>query len=96
MTEKPSYWGDAINELVYCVRKYGEFTFDPSHRSRLIVEAKSFSELQVILAVFALSEPDQVIDELMLAIVGGHMNQPIPDIDGMRRWPWDVDDEVDV
>ncbi|MGV1944864.1 MULTISPECIES: hypothetical protein [unclassified Agrobacterium] len=96
MTDKPSYWGDAVSELVYCVRKYGEYTFDPSHRSRLIIEAKTLSELQVIAAIFALAEPDQIIDKTMLAIVGGNMLQPIPDIDGMRKWPWEQDDEVDI
>lgn len=96
MSEKPTYWGDALNELVYCIRKYGEFSFDQSYRSRLIVETKTFAELQVVMAIFALAEPDQVIDETMLAIVGNNMKQPIPDIDGMRRWPWDQHDEVDI
>lgn len=87
MIEKPPFMGEALQELVYCVRKYGEYGFDKEHRSRLIATCESFEELRVLLAIFERRE-EETVDENTLAAVSSDMNVEIPDVDNWLRWPW--------
>ncbi|HCV70572.1 MAG TPA: hypothetical protein DHE23_01820 [Agrobacterium sp.] len=80
--------GEAMLEFVYCIEKYGEYTFESDHRARLIAESASFEEMRALLAAFETmiegEAKEKTLDDLSL-----YLGSPVPRLDRMMRWPWD-------
>lgn len=85
---KPAFMGEAMQEFVFCIEKYGEYTFESDHRARLIAESSSFEELRALLSAFERlvdgEASEGTLDQLAI-----HIEEPVPRLDRMRRWPWD-------
>ncbi len=80
--------GEAMLEFVYCIEKYGEYTFESNHRARLIAESASFEEVRALLSAFEImidgEAKQETLDNLAL-----YLGSPVPRLDRMMRWPWD-------
>lgn len=84
--------GEAMQEFVFCIEKYGEYTFESDHRARLIAESSSFEELRALLAGFELLV-DDVANEETLDSLAHFVGVDFPQLDHMLRWPWDKEYE---
>lgn len=89
---KPAFMGEAMLEFVYCIEKYGEYTFESDHRARLIAESASFEEVRALLSAFEImidgEAKQETLDNLAL-----YLGSPVPRTDRMLRWPWDEEYE---
>lgn len=91
-TAKPAFMGEAMQEFVFCIEKYGEYTFESDHRARLIAESSSFEELRALLAGFELLV-DDVANQETLDSLAYFVGVDFPRLDRMLRWPWDKEYE---
>lgn len=89
---KSPFMGEAMQEFVFCIEKYGEYTFDNDHRARLIAESKSFEELRALLSAFE-NLVDGEAKEETLDDLARHLGTLVPRLDRMMRWPWDEEFE---
>lgn len=84
--------GEAMQEFVFCIEKYGEYTFESDHRARLIAESTSFEELRALLSAFETmidgEATDETLDNLDL-----YLGSPVPRLDRLLRWPWNEEYE---
>ncbi|WP_189462825.1 hypothetical protein, partial [Mesorhizobium sp. M1C.F.Ca.ET.188.01.1.1] len=89
---KPAFMGDAMQEFVFCIEKYGEYTFQSDHRARLIAESASFEEMRALLSAFETmidgEAKEETLDNLALCL-----GSPVPRLDRMLRWPWNEEYE---
>ena len=89
---KPAFMGEAMQEFVFCIEKYGEYTFESDHRARLIAESASFEEMRALLSAF-----ENIVDgeatERTLGDLSRHLGADVPRTDRMLRWPWDEEYE---
>jgi len=89
---KPAFMGEAMQEFVFCIEKYGEYTFESDHRARLIAESTSFEELRALLSAFETmidgEATDETLDNLDL-----YLGSPVPRLDRLLRWPWNEEYE---
>ena len=85
---RPAFMGEAMQEFVFCIEKYGEYTFESDHRARLVARSSSFEELRALLSAFE-SLVDDEASEGTLDHLAIHIGEPVPRLDRMRRWPWD-------
>lgn len=91
---KPLFMGEAMREFVFCIEKYGEYTFENDHRARLLAESTSFEELRALLSAFE-NLVDGEAKEETLDDLARNLGEPVPRLDRMRRWPWDEEYEPD-
>ncbi|HAU76317.1 MAG TPA: hypothetical protein DCW88_12540 [Agrobacterium sp.] len=84
--------GEAMQEFVFCIEKYGEYTFESDHRARLIAESTSFEELRALLSAFETmidgEATDETLDNLDL-----YLGSPVPRLDRLPRRPWNEEYE---
>jgi len=89
---KPAFMGEAMQEFVFCIEKYGEYTFESDHRARLIAESTSFEELRALLSAFETmidgEATDETLDNLDL-----YLGSPVPRLDRLPRRPWNEEYE---
>lgn len=89
---KPAFMGEAMQEFVYCIEKYGEYTFESDHRARLIAESASFEEMRALLSAFETmidgEAKEDTLDHLDL-----YLGSPVPRLDRLLRWPWNEEYE---
>lgn len=89
---KPTFMGEAMQEFVFCIEKYGEYTFDSGHRARLIADSASFEEMRALLSAFETmidgEAKEETLDNLAL-----YLGSPVPRLDRMLRWPWNEEYE---
>ena len=63
--DKPAFMGKAMQEFVYCIEKYGEYTFESDHRARLIAESASFEEMRALLSAFEIMIDGEAKEETL-------------------------------
>ncbi len=89
---KPAFMGEAMQEFVFCIEKYGEYTFESDHRARLIAESASFEEMRALLSAFETmidgEATNKTLDNLDL-----YLGSPVPRLDRLLRWPWNEEYE---
>jgi len=90
-TTKPPYMGEALQEIVYCIHKYGSYS--THDRARIILLCGCFEELKAVMALFSTEDEDGEVNDAGLKYISCLMDSPIPQLDRLLRWPWDAEYE---